>query len=65
MPKWRMLMIAARAATKGLGDQPSRSRYEFTTLDPMPYQIDGEVKSVSANTVVRIRSVPRALATIG
>ncbi|GER23012.1 diacylglycerol kinase [Zafaria cholistanensis] len=65
MPKWRILLLAARATTKGLGDQPSVSRYEFTALKPMPYQVDGEVKSVSANTVVRIRSVPRALATIG
>jgi diacylglycerol kinase (ATP) len=65
MPKWRILLMAARATTKGLGDQPSVSHYQFTTLKPMPYQIDGEVKSVSAHTTVHIRSVPRALATIG
>lgn len=65
MPKWRTLLIAARAAWKGLGNQPSMSAFEFTTLKPMPYQIDGEVKSVPAETLVRITSVPRALGTIG
>ncbi|MFB0834338.1 diacylglycerol/lipid kinase family protein [Arthrobacter halodurans] len=65
MPKWRIVVTAARAALKGLGDKPSVGRYEFTTIKPMPYQIDGEVQSVPADTVVRVRSVPRALATIG
>ncbi|MHA7265415.1 hypothetical protein ACX8Z9_03390 [Arthrobacter halodurans] len=46
MPKWRIVVTAARAALKGLGDKPSVERYEFTTIKPMPYQIDGEVKSV-------------------
>ena len=64
-PKWRVLLTAARAATKGLGDQPSTDNYEFTTLKPTPYQIDGEVRSAAANTVVRVTSVPRALPIVG
>lgn len=64
-PKWRVLLTAARAATKGLGDQPSTDHYEFTTLKPIPYQIDGEVRSAAANTVVRVTSVPRALPIVG
>ncbi|MEX5258266.1 hypothetical protein [Kocuria arenosa] len=56
--KWRVLLKAARAATTGLGDQPSVARYEFTALKPMPYQLDGEVRSVPANTTVRIESAP-------
>jgi diacylglycerol kinase (ATP) len=63
--KWRILLKALRATTKGLGDQPSTDHYSFTTLKPTPYQLDGEVKSVPPNTTVHIRSVPRALATIG
>ncbi|MCV9992849.1 diacylglycerol kinase family protein [Paeniglutamicibacter sp. ZC-3] len=63
--KWRVLLTAARAATKGLGDQPSTDHYEFTTLKPIPYQIDGEVRSAAANTVVRVTSVPRALPIVG
>lgn len=65
VPKWRVLQTAVRAATKGLGDQPSTDSYEFSTLKPIPYQIDGEVRSAEANTVIRVRSVPRALSIIG
>jgi diacylglycerol kinase family enzyme len=64
-PKWRILLTALRAATKGLGDQPSVGSYWFTTLKPLSYQIDGEVKSVDANTLVRIECVPGALTTLG
>jgi diacylglycerol kinase (ATP) len=63
--KWRILLKAARATTTGLGDQPSVARYEFTTLKPMPYQLDGEVRSVAANTRVRVESAPSALTVIG
>jgi diacylglycerol kinase family enzyme len=63
--KWRVLLRALRATTKGLGDQPSMEAYEFTTLKPIPYQIDGEVRSAPAHTVVKIRSVPRALSVVG
>lgn len=64
MSKWRILLRAVRATTKGLGDQPSMERYVFSTLKPIPYQIDGEVKSADAGTAVTIESVPRALQII-
>ncbi|MFI7484180.1 diacylglycerol/lipid kinase family protein [Kocuria sp. M1R5S2] len=63
--KWKVLLKAFRAATTGLGDQPSVSSYEFTALKPMPYQLDGEVRAVPANTEVRIESAPSALTVIG
>ncbi|MDT0193834.1 diacylglycerol kinase family protein [Arthrobacter sp. AB6] len=63
--KLQVLLTALRAATKGLGHQPSASSYWFTTLKPIPYQVDGEVKSVDANTRITIESVPAALATLG
>lgn len=63
--KLRVLLTALRAATHGLGDQPSVSSYAFTTLKPIPYQIDGEVKSVKAHTRVTIESAPAALAILG
>ncbi len=65
MAKWRVLLTALRATTQGLGDQPSYSHYQFSTLKPLPYQIDGEVKSVDANTDITIDSVPHALSTLG
>lgn len=65
MPKWRILLTALRATTQGLGDQPSVSSYEFTTLKPLPYQIDGEVQSVNANTLVKVESAPSALPVLG
>jgi diacylglycerol kinase (ATP) len=65
MAKWRILLTALRASTKGLGDQPSYSQYRLSTLKPMPYQIDGEVKDVDANTTVTIDSSHKALAVLG
>ncbi|KRF09285.1 diacylglycerol kinase [Arthrobacter sp. Soil782] len=62
--KWRILLRALRATTKGLGDQPSMDYYEFTTLKPIPYQIDGEVRSAPAHALVKIRSERRALAVV-
>jgi diacylglycerol kinase (ATP) len=64
-PKWKIVLTALRAVTRGLGDQPSVSSYSFTTLKPLSYQIDGEVKSVDANTAVRIECAPGALSTLG
>jgi diacylglycerol kinase (ATP) len=63
--KWKVLLKAARATTTGLGDQPSVARYEFTTLTPMPYQLDGEVRSAPAHTAIRVESAPSALTVIG
>lgn len=63
--KLRVLLTALRATTQGLGDQPSVNSYRFTTLKPIPYQIDGEVQSVEANTAVTIECAPAALATLG
>ncbi len=65
MAKWRVLLTALRATTQGLGDQPSFTRYRFSTLKPLPYQIDGEVKSVDADTDITISSAPQALAILG
>ncbi len=65
MAKWRVLLTALRATTRGLGDQPSYTQYRFSTLKPMPYQIDGEVKSVETSTGITIDSIPRALSIIG
>ena len=41
------------------------ARYEFIALKPMPYQLDGEVRSVPAHTQVRVESTPSALTVIG
>jgi diacylglycerol kinase family enzyme len=62
--KWRILGVAIRAATTGLGPQPSATRYGFTTLKPTPLQLDGEVLAVEAGTAVCVEIAPRALATI-
>lgn len=65
LPKWRVLLMALRAATRGLGDQPSVRTYQFTALKPLPYQIDGEVKTVPASTNVKVECAPGALPTLG
>jgi diacylglycerol kinase family enzyme len=63
--KWRILGVAVRAATRGLGPQPTATRYRFTTGTPSPLQLDGEVLAVDADTPVVVEIVPGALATVG
>jgi diacylglycerol kinase (ATP) len=62
--KWRILGVAIRAATRGLGPQPTATRYGFTTLKPTPMQLDGEVVALDPGTPVCVEVAPRALATI-
>ena len=63
--KWRVLGVALRAATRGLGPQPTAEHYGFTTLKPIPLQLDGELLALDAGTPVRIDIAPAALATLG
>lgn len=62
--KLRTALTAAKAALRGLGDQPSVREYAFTTIDPMPAQIDGEVLELDARVAVRVDIVPGALSTV-
>lgn len=62
--KWRVLGVALKAATHGLGPQPTASHYGFTTLAPAPLQLDGELITLDAGTPVRVDMAPGALATI-
>ena len=63
--KWRVLGVAFRAATRGLGPQPTVEHYAFTTLKPIPLQLDGELLALDPGTPVRIDIAPAALATLG
>ena len=63
--KWRMLGVAVRAATRGLGPQPTARHYRFTTLKPTPLQLDGEIITTDAATPVRVDIAEGALATLG
>lgn len=62
--KWRVLGVALKAAVRGLGPQPTATHYGFTTLKPMPVQLDGEVLELDAGTAVSVDIAPGALATI-
>ncbi len=48
--KGRVLGVALRAATRGLGPQPTAKHYTFTTLKPTPRQLDGELLALDAGT---------------
>jgi diacylglycerol kinase (ATP) len=61
---WRILGVAIRAATTGLGPQPSATRYGFTPLGPTPPELDGEVLALDGGTPVCVEVAARALATI-
>jgi diacylglycerol kinase (ATP) len=63
--KWRILGVAIKAATRGLGPQPTATHYGFTTLKPIPLQLDGEVLALDAGTRVQVDIAPGALATVG
>jgi diacylglycerol kinase family enzyme len=63
--KWKVLRVAVRAATRGLGAQATATRYHFVTLRPTPLQLDGELLVLEPDTAVRIDIAPGALATLG
>ena len=60
-----VLATALRAATRGLGPQPSATHYAFTALAPMPLQLDGELVELDAGTLVTVDIAAGALATVG
>ena len=62
--KWRILAMAIRAATRGLGPQPTATHYNFVALTPTPLQLDGELLTLDPGTPVHIAIAPAALATI-
>jgi diacylglycerol kinase (ATP) len=59
--KWKVVLTALRAATRGLGPQPSTRSYRFTTVNPTPLQVDGEVIEVGAGTPVSVDMAAGAL----
>jgi diacylglycerol kinase (ATP) len=63
--KWRILGVAIRAATRGLGPQPTAAQYAFRTLKPLPLQLDGELLTLDAAVPVRVDIAHHALATVG
>ncbi len=62
--KWRVLAVAIKAATSGLGPQPSATHYEFAPIKPTPLQLDGELRTLEPGVTVSIDIAPHALATI-
>jgi len=62
--KWRVLGTALKASTRGLGPQPSVREYHFTTVKPMPIQVDGEVMDLDAGVLVRVDIAAKALQTV-
>jgi diacylglycerol kinase family enzyme len=62
--KLRVLGTALRAVTRGLGSPDTATHYAFTTLAPMPLQLDGELVELAADTPVAVDIAPRALATL-
>ena len=63
-PRLRVLGNALRAATSGLGNQPSVTGYRFTALKAAPLQIDGELLDLAAGDRVGVEIAPGALTTL-
>ena len=53
--KWRVLGVSIKAATRGLGPQPTATHYCFH---------HAELLTLDADTAVSVDIVPRALATV-
>jgi len=62
--KWRILATAVKASIAGLGKQPSVHSYAFTTVTPLPLQVDGEVMDLPAGATVRVDIASRAIQTV-
>jgi diacylglycerol kinase (ATP) len=63
--KWRVVATAIKAATRGLGPQPTAVHYGFTPLKPIPLQLDGELIDLEPGIPISIDIATHALATIG
>jgi diacylglycerol kinase (ATP) len=63
--RWRIAVMALRAATIGLGPQARVDRVEFATVEAVPFQVDGEIRQLDAASDMVIDCVPHALATVG
>jgi diacylglycerol kinase (ATP) len=63
--RWRIAVMALRAATIGLGTQPRVDRVEFATVEAVPFQVDGEIRQLDAAADMVIDCLPQALATVG
>ena len=62
--KWRVLGVAIKAATRGLGPQPTATHFGFTPLKPIPLQLDGELLRLDPGSPVSVDIAPHALSTI-
>jgi diacylglycerol kinase (ATP) len=62
--KWRVIAFAIKAATRGLGPQPTATHYGFTPLKPTPLQLDGELLELHPGTPVSVDIAHHALVTI-
>lgn len=62
--RWRLLVTALRAASTGLGEQPTTTGYRFRTVSSIPLQIDGELVDLPATTTITVQVAPAALATV-
>jgi diacylglycerol kinase (ATP) len=63
--RWRIAVMALRAATIGVGAQAHVSRVEFATVDSVSFQIDGEVFHLAPHSGLIIDCAPHALTTVG
>lgn len=62
--KFQLALWALKAATIGLGKQPQTDNFEFTTIKPMPMQLDGEVEKLKPHTKLQITIADKSLETI-
>ncbi len=53
-----------QASTLGLKEQSSKSSYEFSTIKPLPVQLDGEVYTIDSDSKVTVSCVHEGLTVI-
>lgn len=62
--KAKLLFTLLRASTTGLPDTKSLKEYNFQSIKQILVQLDGEISTIDANSMVKIKIVPKALECI-
>lgn len=62
--KAKLLKTIVKSATIGVPHEEQTDSYTFTTTDPLPVQLDGEVFTLDAHSTVAVTIVPKALCCV-
>jgi diacylglycerol kinase (ATP) len=62
--KAKLITTIVKSATVGIPHEEQTDYYSFTTIDPLPVQLDGEVFSIDGNCPVEVTIMHKALSCV-